>query len=712
MAAPASRAQAPEPPRPAPPEPLWQRVLALPAGRRVKWALVVLWLVLTAVTGPFAGKLPGAEKNDAVSYLPASAQSTRVNDDLARFPGGQQVPGIVLYVARHGRITAADRTLAAGQAAAASRQVPGFTAMTGTLSRDGEAISFPFSLAQPDSARLPGDIRRIRSATAGSPAVAAYVTGAAGLLADSVNAFSGIDGLLLLVTGAVVIAALLLIYRSPVLWLVPLVSVIAAIGLSEWAAYQLAVHAGLVVSGENGGILTVLVFGAGTDYALLLVARYREELRRHEDHHDAMRAAMRRAAPAILASASTVILGLLCLLAAELNSESGLGPIGAIGIASALLAQLTFLPALLVVFGRRLFWPARPSFRPEQPQAPAGLWTKIALGISRRPRPVWTTATAALLVLATGLAALSLGLRQTQSFVTTPQSVAGQRLYARHFPAGGSEPVIIIADAAGIRAVLAAVREVPGVTTAEPAGTARGQVQVIAALSSAPGSAESFGAIEAMRSRLARIPGAHALVGGSIATTLDTDNAASADRLIVMPLVLVAVMCILALLLRAIVAPVLLALTVVVSFAAALGVSSLAFRALGFAGVDQTIPLLAFIFLVALGVDYNIFLVSRIREEALTRGTREGTVTAVGATGGVITSAGVVLAATFSVLTVLPLVALVEVGFIVAFGVLLDTLVVRSVLVPALITDVGPAFWWPSALARRDGERRDAPGQR
>lgn len=686
-------------------EPLWRRALALPAGRRAKWVLVVLWLVVTALTGPFAGKLPGVEKNNALAYLPASAQSTKVNNALAHFPGGQQVPGVVLYVAGSGGITTADRALAARQVADAARHVPDFTPGAVTVSKDGKAISYAFNVTQPDATKLADDIKEVRSIASGGPGLASYVTGAAGLLVDSVSAFNGIDGLLLIATGIVVIVLLLLIYRSPTLWLVPLLSVVAAIGLSEWAVYQLAIHAGLVVSGQSGGILTVLVFGAGTDYALLLVARYREELRRHEDHHDAMRAALHRASPVILASASTVILGLLCLLAAELNSESGLGPIGAIGIASALLAQLTFLPALLVVFGRRLFWPARPVYRPGEAAAAGGFWARTAVRISRRPRPIWAGTVVALLILTAGLAALNLGLRQTQSFVNTPQSVAGQRLYARHFPAGGSEPVTIIADATKAGPVAAAVKGVPNVTMAIPVAIAQGQVKVIAVLSSPPDSAASFDAINAMRSRLAAIPGAHALVGGSVATTLDTNNAASTDRWIVMPLVLVIVMCILAVLLRAIVAPVLLALTVVLSFAAALGVSTLVFHALGFAGVDQTIPLLAYIFLVALGVDYNIFLVSRIREEALTQGTRQGTVAAVRATGGVITSAGVVLAATFSVLTVLPLVALVEVGFIVAFGVLLDTLVVRSVLVPALITDVGPLVWWPSALARKDGPR-------
>ncbi|HET9061608.1 MAG TPA: MMPL family transporter, partial [Acidimicrobiales bacterium] len=388
-----------------------------------------------------------------------------------------------------------------------------------------------------------------------------------------------------------------------------------------------------------------------------------------------------------------------CLLAATLNSDSGLGPIGAIGIASALLAQVTFLPALLVVGGRWLFWPARPAYQ-AGPDEERGIWARIARGIAKRPRKIWAGTATLLVVLSVGLVGLHLGLKQTQAFVNNPQSVVGQKAFAAHFPAGGGEPVIVIANQNTAGRVLRAVSTTRGVAQAFPVARAVHQVEVIAVLGVAPDSQAAYSTIRDMRSRLASIPGAGALVGGTTATTLDTNNAASTDRFIVMPLVLVVVMLILGLLLRAIAAPVLLALTVVLSFAASLGVSSLVFDAIGFAGVDQTLPLLAFIFLVALGVDYNIFLVSRIREETLERGTREGTVTGVRVTGGVITSAGVVLAATFSALAVLPLVALVEIGFIVAFGVLLDTLLVRSVLVPALVHDIGPTIWWPSALAR------------
>lgn len=700
---------APRPPHPPHRPPLWQRVVTAPAGHRLKWVFVVGWLVVAALTGPFAGKLPNVEKNDAIAYLPSSAQSTEVNAALGHFPGGRQVPGVVVYVA-NGPVTPADRLTAERQRAEAARQVPSFKPGALATSADGRALAFPFDVAQPDATKLSDDLETVRGIVVGRPGLQAYTTGAAGLLVDSVRAFGGIDRLLLLVTGAVVIVLLLAIYRSPVLWLVPLLSVVAAIGLADWVVYQLAAHAGLVVSGETGGILTVLVFGAGTDYALLVTARYREELRRHTDRHEAMRSALVRAAPAIVASAATVILGLLCLMAATLNSDSGLGPIGAIGIAAALLAQLTLLPALLVVGGRWLFWPAVPSYGGEVADE-RGLWSRVARRILDQPRPIWIGATAALVVLATGLVGLELGLQQTQAFVAAPQSVTGQKVYAAHFPAGGGQPVIVIADAAKAPDVVQTVAGVPGVARAFPAATARGQVEVLAVLAVSPDSSAAYDAVRTMRTRLASIPAAHALVGGSTATSLDTSEAAALDRVIVMPMVLVVVMLVLGLLLRAVVAPVLLALTVVVSFAASLGVSTAVFHALGFAGIDQTIPLLAFIFLVALGVDYNIFLVSRIREEAMRQGTREGTATGLRVTGGVITSAGIVLAATFSVLTVLPLVALVEIGFIVAFGVLLDTLVVRSILVPALICDIGPRFWWPSALATADGAPSAGPAE-
>src|SRR5579875_433062 len=670
----------------------------LASGRRTKWALIADWLGVAALTAPFARKLPNAEKNDAIAYLPSSAQSTQVNQALAHFPGGQEVPGVAVFVAR-GRLSRADEQLAAAQVNRAAKVVPAFRPGQPQLSSDGKAIAYSFNLRQPDTAKLSHDINLVRNVLAGGRQLTAYVTGVAGALADSASAIKGIDGLLLAVTGLVVIVLLLLIYRSPFLWVLPLLSVAAAIGLSEWSVYELATRAGVTVSGETGGILTVLVFGAGTDYALLLISRYREELRKHKDCHDAMREALAKAAPAVIASGSTVVLGLLCLLAAELNSESGLGPIGAIGIVSALLAQLTFLPALLVAFGRRAFWPYKPTYG-EADDLSKGAWARIARRIAKRPRPIWAGALAGLVALSFGLAGAHLGLRSSQSFVSSPQSVSGERAYAQHFPAGGGEPVVIVAKAAKVSQVLRTLRSTSGVGQAFPVAFSRGQVEIVATLSVPPQSPAAFRSVRNMRLELAAVHGAHAAVGGQVATTLDTDNAAAHDRLVVMPLVLVVVFSVLALLLRAALGPLVLAVTVVASFAASLGLSSLVFDAIGFAGIDESIPLLAFVFLVALGVDYNIFMVSRVREETLHRGPQAGTIAGVRATGGVITSAGIVLAATFSALAVLPLVALVEIGFIVAFGVLLDTFLVRSVLVPALIADIGPSFWWPSSLAR------------
>ncbi len=675
-----------------------RRLLTLPAGRRAKWLFVLGWLVLAAVAGPFAGKLGSVEKNDASSYLPRNAESTQVSNTLETFPRGRQIPGVVVYEAG-GRVTAADRQRVQQQRQAVLDRVADADADPVQASADGHALSFAFRVAQPDATLLEKDIKAVRGIVDGGPGMTAYVAGAAGLLVDSVSAFEGIDSFLLLVTGGVVIVLLLLIYRSPTLWVVPILSVGMAITLSQAAVYALAKYAGLVVSGQSAGILTVLVFGAGTDYALLLVARYREELHLHDDRHEAMAAALQRAAPAILASAATVVLGLLCLLVAELNSDRGLGPVGAIGVTMALLAQVTLLPALLVVGGRWLFWPARP--RPDGTgHERHARWARIARGVAARPRRVWVGTTLALALAALGLLDLNLGLRQTEAFVGTPESVAGQQVYAAHFPAGGGAPTIVVADAGATQEVLRTASAVPGVATAVPVAQADGRVQVAAVLRYAPDSPQAYDTVRALRTQLHALPGAGALVGGPTATDYDVRQAAVRDRTLVMPIVLVVVLVILGLLLRAVVAPVLLVGTVVLSFAASLGLSALVFDAVGFAGMDESLPLLAFVFLVALGIDYNIFLMSRVHEEAARRGTREGTIVGVTVTGGVITSAGVVLAATFSALTVLPLVALVELGSIVAFGVLLDTLVVRSLLVPALTIDLDRRIWWPSRLSR------------
>jgi RND superfamily putative drug exporter len=540
------------------------------------------------------------------------------------------------------------------------------------------------------------------------------VTGPAGYAADFSNVFLGFDSTLLYITAAIVVGILLLTYRSPVLWLLPLVCVFVALTAAQAVIYLLARHAGLTVNGQSAFILTVLVFGAGTDYALLLIARYREELRRHADRHAAMAEALRRAGPAIVASGSTVILSLLCLLVAELNSTKSLGPVMAIGIAVGLCAMLSLLPALLVIFGRWMFWPIRPLLGSPEPTE-RGLWARIGARMARRPRAVWLVTAVVLGAMAVGVTGLKAnGLENRDAFRTRPESVTGEQVLARHFPAGAGNPVQVVGNAAAARELRAALAGTPGVSAVTQPVVKGGVAYLEGTLNSSADSPASFATIDRLRERAHAIPGADAKVGGASAVNLDIQRASRHDRNLVVPIVLLVVVAILAVVLRALVAPLLLAATVVLSFAAAIGVSALVFdHVFGFAGADPSFPLWTFVFLVALGVDYNIFLMTRVHEESRRHGTRRGALIGLAATGGVITCAGMVLAGTFVALGTLPLVFVTEIGFAVAFGVLLDTFVVRSVLVTALNLDVGRWIWWPSALARkRDvdlGELEAAP---
>jgi RND superfamily putative drug exporter len=497
----------------------------------------------------------------------------------------------------------------------------------------------------------------------------------------------------------IVIVILLVTYRSPVLWLLPLTCVFVALTAAQAVIYLLARNGGLTVNGQSAFILTVLVFGAGTDYALLLTARYREELRRHADRHEAMAVALGRAAPAIIASAATVILSLLCLLVAELSSTKSLGPVMAIGVAVGLCAMITLLPALLVIFGRWVFWPRRPDLGSAEPTE-RGLWARIGQRIARRPRVVWVVTAVVLGALALGVTQLEAnGLQSKDSFRTAPEAVAGEEVLARHFPAGAGNPVQVVGRAEAAGQLRAALSGAPGVTEVTPPVVKDGYVYLEGTLTSASDSQASYDLVDQLRTTVHAIPGADAKVGGGSAVNLDILRASRHDRDLVVPLVLVVVTIILGLVLRAIVAPLLLVATVVLSFGAALGVSALAFDHLfGFAGADPSFPLWTFVFLVALGIDYNIFLMTRVHEEAKRVGTRRGALIGLAATGGVITSAGIVLAGTFAALGTLPLVFVTEIGFAVAFGVLLDTFIVRSVLVSALTLDVGRWMWWPSRL--------------
>jgi RND superfamily putative drug exporter len=692
-------------------------LIRLPGGRRTKWAVLIFWLLVVAVAGPLAGKLTGAEKNDAQSWLPGKAESTQVLNLQSKFQSPNIYPAVVVY-ARPSGLTAADRHKALGDAAS-FRAVKG--AVSGQVagpyfSPDGKAIEtvVPVNLGSKGWNGATAAVDSLRAIShAHANGLAAHIAGPLGGAADSAKSFSGIDGTLLFATLGVVIVLLLLTYRSPVLWLLPVMTAGIALTSAEALIYLLARHAGLTVNGQSAGILNVLVFGAGTDYALLLTARYREELRRHEDRHEAMAVALRRAGPAIIASAGTVILSLLTLTVAELNSTKGMGPVLAIGVGVAFAAMITLLPALLVIFGRWIFWPARPKYGSAEPTS-RGLWARVGRVVAVRPRVVWVATALVLGAMALGVTGLKAsGITTAESFGGHhPDSVVGQQVIDQHFPAGAGQPVIIAGNPAKSQQLLAVFRGVSGITAVAAPQIHAGHVFLQGTLTSPPDSQAAYTTIDKARSALHAVPGADALVGGNTAINLDVQRAAAHDRDVIIPLILLVVFIILGLLLRAIIAPIVLILTVVLSFGAALGVSALVINnVFSFGGADTSFPLFVFVFLVALGIDYNIFLMTRVREEARRVGTRQGALTGLAATGGVITSAGLVLAGTFAVLGTLPITFLTELGFAVAFGVLLDSIVVRSILVTALNLDIGSRVWWPSRLAREVRQEAGRTGE-
>ncbi|KES05192.1 membrane protein [Streptomyces toyocaensis] len=692
-------------------------IARLVCGRRSKWLVLVLWLVVLLVTAPLAQKLTDAQDNDAASWLPGSAESTQVLEISEDFRP-EQIPAIVVY-ARDSGLTAADRERIAEDVdqlrrlsdhgiRGAETRGPVFDRQTGPRAAQ---VFVPITMDEQGWERIGPAVDSIRDDVGESvDGLAVHITGPGGTSADFAEGFEGIDSTLLFSAMAVVVVMLLITYRSPTLLLVPLFSVIVALFAAQALVYLLAEHGGLTVNGQSAGILLVLVFGAGTDYALLLVARYREELRRHEDRHEAMALALHRAGPAVLASGATVVVSMLVLLAAEMNSTRGLGPVAAIGVAVALLALLTLFPALLVIFGRWIFWPVIPHHGTPDP-AERGKWARMGRGIARRPRTVWAVTAAVLAICSLGLIQLRAeGIGNADAFTGKPDSITGQEVSARYFPAGSGDPLVVVSDQAQARQVGRAVAGTEGVvpdSLALPPGTKpafEGKVLFEATMTAPADSEAAKQTVERVRDAVHAVPDADAQVGGGTAALLDMDRATTHDNMLIIPLVLAVVMLILCALLRALIAPLLLIATVILSFAAALGLSALAFRhVFDYAGEPTDFPLFVFVFLVALGIDYNIFLTTRIREEAARQGTRPGVVTGLAATGAVITSAGLVLAGTFAALATLPMVAFAEIGFAVALGVLIDTFVVRSVLVTALFLDVGPKVWWPHRLAREDG---------
>ncbi|GBP99013.1 hypothetical protein SSP531S_04070 [Streptomyces spongiicola] len=694
-----------------------------PARRLVPLLLLAVWLVCGAALGPYAGKLGEVATNDQAAFLPRSAESTRVVEAQEAFRQDETLPAVVVWTADDGTADAAMRR-SATEALASLEGAPGTAgAVSPALpAEDGRALQGVVQLRPDLGEELPDVLAAVREAADGVPGATAYLAGPAATQADLSDAFAGIDGLLLAVALATVLLILLLVYRSVLLPLVVIAGAVLALGLACAVVYALADRDVVRVDGQVQGILSILVIGAATDYALLLTARYREELAGQTDRFAAMRAALRRSTGPVVASAATVALGLLALLFSDLTNNRALGPVGAIGIVCAVLSALTFLPAVLVLLGRAAYWPARPGQAADGDSADRGIWPRVAALVDRAPRKVWAATLAGLLACAAFAPGLvSKGVPLDEIFVNDASSVTAQAVLGEHFPGGSGNPAVVIADADRVKEVTAAAAATEGVDSAVPATaagrpgageplTAGGKVRIDVTLEDAADSDAAKDTVVRLRDAVHAVPGADALVGGYTAQQYDTQRTAERDRLLIVPVVLVVILLILVALLRSVLVPVLLVVTVALNFVATLGVSALVFQGVfGFSGTDASVPLYGFVFLVALGVDYNIFLMSRVREESLLHGTREGVLRGLTATGGVITSAGVVLAATFAALAVIPLAFLVQIAFIVAFGVLLDTLVVRSLLVPALVRDIGRTAWWPGRLSREQPADRERP---
>lgn len=681
-----------------------------PWGMRViKWPALVAWALIAVVASMFAGKVGDVETNDIRNWLPATAESTRALDLAEAQFASDEPENLLLVYARDSGLTGTDRTAVRNDANAlaslAAQPIP-----PPIPSEDGRALLLivPLSTAQVQEGVIPGVLDEVRGVvTADLPGgLAARMTGGPAAAADFDNAFDSLDETLLMVTVAVVAVLLLLTYRSPIMLLLPLIAVGVASQLANGLVYLCAKHLGLVVDGASAGILTVLVFGAGTDYALLLISRYREELKRHSDRYHAMHLALRQSLPAIAASAATVILALLTLLFADMNSTRGLGPVAALGIASALLAMTTLLPALLLLVGRWAFWPFIPHSTGTG-SAARGAWARIAGHVSRRARPIWIVTALALAGLSLGATTLSTGLSREDAFVTKPDSVIGFEMLAAHYSTGAAGPVEVYVPTGEAPQAAAQVGSLPGVVRVESPEQSGDWTRLPVILADDPSGPEARETVSRIREAVHSVS-PEALVGGETAQQLDQSSTMDSDLRLIVPLILVVVLAVLILLLRAVVAPLLLLASVVLSFGAALGASTLIYRAIGFPQVEKTVLLMGFLFLVALGVDYTIFLMTRAREEVVAFGHARGVRRALAVTGGVITSAGIVLAATFSVLALMPIVFMMQIGIIVAVGILLDTFVVRTLLVPGLVLDVGARSWWPSrARDRQSGLVRD-----
>ncbi|MDT0214788.1 MMPL family transporter [Rothia sp. ARF10] len=713
------------------------------------FVVLVAWLAVGAVGGPATGRLSEVQKNDNASFLPTEAESTRVLEEAGRFSDEDEIPLFLVAEDRDGgELDERDAfaLLELGKELP-SIPLPGLDRTLGDYLVDGARIVpvpsedrkaalviIPLTEAavsdvvdgEAPIVAAAEEVRTKARVALGGTGMTTSVGGPGGLVADFSAAFAGIDGVLLLVALAVVLVILLVVYRSPILPIAVLLSAVFGLALAVLVVRPLAENGTIELSGQSQGIMFILVVGAATDYALLLVSRFREELHEHESTWVALRWAWRGSVEPIVASAATVILGLLCLMLASLRNTAGLGPVGAFGVGGALLASLTFLPAVLLLFGRKAFWPFAPRVDHHHAEDAVGtrsLWGRVSGLVGRHPRRTWVVTLAVLLAAAAFAPTFRAeGVTIEDTFLVATDSVDAQEALERHFAAGAGSPVQVVVPEARAEDVRSALEDDPGIESAwigvqppipgQPAPEAAPVDGLQLVQGTATGAADSAEAEETVRRLRASLDDVspEARVGGQAAINLDVLEASGRDLRVIVPAILVVIFLVLCVLLRSLVAPLLLVVANVVSFAATIGVSALVFNhLLGFGGSDPAIPLYGFVFLVALGIDYSIFLMTRVREESVHRGTRPGILVGLAVTGGVITSAGIVLAATFSSLTVLPLVFLVQVAFIVAFGVILDTFVVRSLLVPALAHDIGPKVWWPARL-RGDRESSRAAG--
>lgn len=714
--------------------PRWLRIL-LPL------TLILVWFAGAGIGGPYFGKVGEVSSNEQTAYLPTSAEATRVQERLSDFRDSDAIPA-VLVLASETKLSDAEFGELSEAVAELPEKVAAVSDDLSPLLPSDDGLAAQAFVPIDDTASIKEAVHEIGDAMreAAPAGVTVHVTGPAGFTADLTDAFSGIDGLLLSVALAAVFLILIIVYRSFLLPIAVLSTSLFALTVALLCNWWLAKWGLIMLSGQTQGILFILVIGAATDYSLLYVARYREQLRLRRDTWTATLGALRGSIEPILASGGTVIAGLMCLLLSDLKSNSALGPVASVGIVFAMLSALTLLPALLLAFGRAAFWPKRPLYDPELAASPQGLpasgvWARLARAIPKRPRLIWVLTAVALAAGAIGVTQLNAqGVAQSELVLGSSEARDGQDILGEHFAAGSGSPVYVLTErsqlqdaadvllaspgvdsvavtAAGAPSGTAPVTEdgivafgPPGTPPAEPT-VASGEVLLQATLAD-PADSETAGeTVRQLRTELhASAPGT--LVGGTTATAIDTNDASIHDRNLIIPIVLIVIMLILMMLLRSVLAPLLLILTTVLSFGTALGVAALAFNHLfRFPGADPAVPLYGFVFLVALGIDYNIFLMTRVREESLVHGTREGVLRGLSITGGVITSAGLVLAATFAALAVIPILFLAQIAFIVAFGVLLDTFIVRSLLVPALSYDLGRVIWWPSKLSRTDRGR-------